>query len=180
MEATGDSRIPGFADTVQQFILTKPNRLRQDAFDTQTQSVPSSTLLFHGTGLDALLSILRHRFRPASDTRFGPGLFMSEKPATSWPYSTYRGMHIGTWKNSQYKSNGLLLGCQVAGEGRSVKDNPEPRNAHVHVINNLELIMPVYLFLHPTKVAIKPPSRAAVESAIVAGIKKVQDGQIKF
>jgi hypothetical protein len=115
--AGGDLRISGMPKSYFQFIVIRQDPDLQKLFDMDVAAASSkSMLLFHGTGLTSLVSVLSEGFTPTQDTGFGKGLFMSENPSQSYDYAYFRRLSPGTsWTNSPYSSFGVLLGCEVAG-----------------------------------------------------------------
>lgn len=59
IRATGDLWIPGFHKTIHQFVLARPDPIRLEMFNAHHKFAKlKSTLLFHGTSMSALRSIL--------------------------------------------------------------------------------------------------------------------------
>lgn len=178
-EATKDNglRIPNFPDAAQQFALTKPPTALRRKFDAHLATDKGkSMLLFHGTSIHTLFSILREGFHPAADRRHGKegGLFMALEPTYSYPYAAIRAPKT-QWVNTPLPGHGLLLGCEVSGIGRPVYDEPG-----VHVVSKLDSVIIRYVFLVPrAQLAVgSRVTRAAVEPAMTAGfaiIKKWTD-----
>lgn len=139
--------IPQFPTTVQQYIVQKPPRHGDFSRALKAEN-GQSTLLFHGTNLRYLVSILQNGFKSSYDHRFGKGNFMAEEPATSCRYANddcyYRKPRYW-WRNSPVKG-GVLLGCQVAGKGEPVPlyAGEEPG---VHVVTDLSSIEIRYIFV---------------------------------
>ncbi|PVH78312.1 hypothetical protein DL98DRAFT_254671 [Cadophora sp. DSE1049] len=202
IEATSESglKIPGFPNSAPQFVLAKAASTHRDVFAKHLKKAKGkSMLLFHGTPLRHLQSILRNGFTPAGDRRFGAGLFTAEEPATSYYYATKEAAlevddtcgdywknfleTIGkSWPHTPYKARGALLGCEVTGKGRPTKSPAEPG---VHVITQLESIMIRHIILIPANlnamgVAFAPgaPTGAAVEPAMTAVFKLIHNGII--
>jgi hypothetical protein len=151
--------IPRFPPDVLQFVGAKqPNEERYQKYlgklkKKSGQSIP----LFHGTSLCNLHSILKDGFLASRrDARHGVGNFMAEEPVTSY--------HCAHWssnvcqrpelyyncmkKTLDLDCSPILLGCQVAGTGRLVKDKSESIGP-VHVITNLSAIVVRYVFVLP-------------------------------
>ncbi|KAE8452256.1 hypothetical protein EG329_000956 [Mollisiaceae sp. DMI_Dod_QoI] len=144
----------------------------------------TSILLFHGTCLKHLQSILREGFRAAFDTSRGKGLFMAENPGLSHQYAIhasgfYRKAEVG-WKYDPYKSFGMLLGCEVTGKGRQVHGD----GAGILVITTLDSIMIRYIFLLPVDEMSKwwnaksTVQRNKIESNMKRAFKKIRAGQV--
>ncbi|KAI9050706.1 hypothetical protein LZ554_004826 [Drepanopeziza brunnea f. sp. 'monogermtubi'] len=127
------SRFPDFAGNVRRFAIRSPRHTKRPS---------DSKFLFHGTSLGAYRSIMRQGFKPAADLRFGAGLFMAEEPRTAAVYALYKAClpsNVPKWKIGRFETYGLVLGCEVAGQGRPVHyDNASKRNgAKIHVISKL-------------------------------------------
>jgi hypothetical protein len=158
--ATEKFIIPGFASDVQQFIITNPvNSSRQDLFEQELEKAKGkSAVLFHGTSLDNLFSIMSDGFRASTDLTYGKGNFMGDAPRTAYIYAHHRACLIRdkatgnyatekwNWRSSRDRA--VMLGCQVTGNGRVVNDVSE-RTGKVHVIENMQSIAVRYIFLLP-------------------------------
>jgi hypothetical protein len=162
--ASGNLFIASMPKTVHQFVLVKPTPVLQTRFDAALAKRSTSCVLYHGTPLKHLHSIMCNGFWPAADRRFGKGVFMAENPETSyyyagkdqydeweddlwvtdpkWENDSEQG-NDSEWRYSPFQSFGVLLGCGVAGHGRLVEDD-EP---DVHVIKHLSSVMIRYIFL---------------------------------
>ncbi|KAG4433835.1 hypothetical protein IFR05_010683 [Cadophora sp. M221] len=173
IEATYKSglRIPGFGESVLQFVLPRPVLAHRENFTKHLKNAQNeSILLFHGTSTRHLQSILRNGFIPAKDVRFGPGLFMAMEPELASRFAAFQLFDIFTeselnydsddvrpdweklkpWSNSPFNAHGVLLGCQVAGMGRPVDDDEDNADeGDVHVISQLDSITIRYIFLLP-------------------------------
>jgi hypothetical protein len=131
--AAGDLRI-ALMPAAHQFIIAKHVPTLQKSFDKHFKAQKSKPMvLFHGTSIQALLSIIRNGFYSADDDKFGQGIFMSEDPEVSTEYAMG---HAGSgWGNSPYDDLYVLLGCEVAGKGRPIEDG---EYNGTHVINKLD------------------------------------------
>ena len=99
-----------------------------------------STVLFHGTTLDRLHSILRCGLADMSETELmvngavgGPGIYMTSNPLIAFAYGTSMdymktcedkrsptgvramGWFTRNWRGSAFDGQGILLACEVAG-----------------------------------------------------------------
>jgi hypothetical protein len=180
VRATGDLEISGFPDSVHQFIVVKPVPALQGPFDAHMKTdSPRSIVLFHGTPLANLRSILSTGFRGAR------GLWMAAEPAISYGYAAKAcygipNSSIIEWTGGPYPNSqvGALLGCEVSGKGR-------PLGHGIHVILNLKSIMVRYIFLLPFGDGrecvdySKAPARAVVEPAIRAAFTKIRSNESK-
>jgi hypothetical protein len=109
--AVGDLKIPGMPESALQFILHKPPKKSLDKFEKHMSKTKDlSTLLFHGTALSSLQSILRKGFELSYDRRFGAGSFFAEDPYVSYWFASARILHLALqWVQSPYKAHGLCL-----------------------------------------------------------------------
>lgn len=84
-EATGSLKISAMPDSVQQFVVPNPCPALEEAFQKRKALAGGrSTLLFHGTRLCNLLSILRTGLRPPRRHEPGGYIWMAEDPAVSY------------------------------------------------------------------------------------------------
>jgi hypothetical protein len=68
MEATGNLKLSGMRYSVLPFVVSNPTPALEDAFTARkAEEGDASMLLFHGTKLYNLRSILRDRFRPSRE-----------------------------------------------------------------------------------------------------------------
>ncbi|KAF2688582.1 hypothetical protein K458DRAFT_414308 [Lentithecium fluviatile CBS 122367] len=169
--ANGICKIPGLPVGTHQFILANASPTLEASFAAKLPKYkPTTTILFHGTSLDRLPSILTQGLRIHSGTSLqrtgaahGKGIYMAEEPATSFSYSP----SAVSWKNSGLNGMRLLLGCEVAGNGRSVSPG-------IHVIQDEKSVMVRYVFLigsgayAPSATHIVPAMRSAI-SALRSG-----------
>jgi len=84
--------IPGFSDSVSQLTISaqvNPERHLQFLIEMQKKK-GKSTLLFHGTALDNLFSILSSGFSASSDQTLGIGVFMGAEPKTAYKYAHFK------------------------------------------------------------------------------------------
>ena len=142
-------KIPGFGD--YQFVLASKTSERETEFTAKLSRYNarygSGKILFHGTALDRLPSILAGGLRVCSGTPLqrtgaahGHGIYMAEDPATSFSYSTVSPTR--SWNNSALHGVRVLLGCEVAGNGNPARGSPG-----VHVIQDPNSVMLRYVFL---------------------------------
>ncbi|KAF2243191.1 hypothetical protein BU26DRAFT_492985 [Trematosphaeria pertusa] len=142
--ASGICKIPGMPAGTHQFILANASpRLESDFAAKLPRFNPQTKVLFHGTSLDRLQSILVQGLKIYSGTALqrtgaahGKGIYMAEEPATSFSYSPA----AVSWRNSGLNNMRLLLGCEVVGNGRSVSSG-------IHVITDEKTVMVRYIFL---------------------------------
>lgn len=177
--ATGDMVIPGFASSVLQFIVREPNKTLRVAFEKEkAKTKAKSTVLFHGTPLANLLSILWEGFRTTGPS--GPYLWMASYPQYSYTFINPRPSTTvgGQWKNSPYAQYGALLGCEVVGMGREVGAQT------VHTFKSKDMAIVRYVFLVPLAkiamdttaprraVAAQPPTAAPTRATIKLAMLK--------
>lgn len=190
--ATNDLLIPSMPKDVHQFVLKKPCTRLQARFERRMMKFNprKSIVLWHGTDMRFLRAIIVNGFIPASDERFGKGVFMAEAPRTSYFYAfkrqglNYDGTYIGygnsknqtpVWKEAPFQNYGVLLGCEAAGEGRITIDR-DSLSDKVHVLTDLGSVMVRYIFLLPPSAysgrPVKPhPPRSSVNSDMLKAFK---------
>ncbi|PSN67879.1 hypothetical protein BS50DRAFT_620332 [Corynespora cassiicola Philippines] len=143
--ASGTCRIPSLASSVHQFVLANASPRMENSFASKLPTFKAQTrILFHGTSLDRLPSILAQGLRVKSGTALqrtgaahGKGIYLAEDPATSFTYSPA----AISWRNSGLSNVRLLLGCEVAGNGRSVG------SGGIHVITDEQTVMVRFVWL---------------------------------
>lgn len=172
-----DFTVRGIAKKVGQFVLVEPNEVRHEYFLKKMQENSSeSILLFHGTPISSLLSILENGFRPSIDTRWGFGNFMAEEPRLSSHFA-----YKGSWGPSGDTSSGwgVLLGCQVPGVGRPVADISNTLPSGVHVIKDMNSIAIRYIFLLPPPAVLDHvPKRACIRAQMMKAFQKFPADQL--
>lgn len=192
VEAEGDLKVPGFKSTPQ-FAIVKSHvpTLQKAWMNAYDEDGKESVLLFHGTALVHLRSILAEGFYPSTDRSRGVGVFMAAEPSTSAAYASgpskgYTTNSVGTmimakpllyggsWKHDPYNTRRLLLGCEATGKGR-----PQVLGVgEFHVIEKLESVLPRYIFLLPpaATIAKSMPTRAKVGPAMMEAFEKIRAG----
>jgi hypothetical protein len=167
----GDLKI-SLMSTTHHFIVAKHVPILQESFDKHFKAENSkSMVLFHGTSIQALLSIIRNGFYAAGDKRFGDGIFMSEDPSVSMGYAMNHEAGSG-WQNSPYNGRFVLLGCEVAGKGRPVQDY---EHISTHVITQMDSTILRYIFLMPGAQNL-PPIHGA-DTQFHDAFKKIREGK---
>lgn len=144
--ATGICKIPNLPAGTHQFVLVNASpRLENEFVSSLSKHSLKTMVLFHGTSLDRLPAILAQGLKVCSGTSLqrtgaahGKGIYMAEDPATSFSYSPAS----LSWRNSSLPNMRLMLGCEVAGNGRSVSSG-------IHVITDEKTVMVRYIFLFP-------------------------------
>ena len=121
-EATGSLKIRGFPDDIPQFVVHKPTMQLQTAFKHRKSRL-GSKLVFHGTPLPNLQSILQGGFKRGHDG----AVWVAREPLNSVSYSLKghrgggRSILFGVRENtpqSPYVSYGALLGCEFVDDKR--------------------------------------------------------------
>lgn len=127
-------------------------------------------MVWHGTSIDHVRSILREGFWRSNDGR----IWSAEDAAISYYYSFRWASYNPTWQGSPYRNRGALLGCEVAGGGVKVEYGPGPV---VRIIENPSCIIARYVLLLPPSEYVaqnQAPVRATVETTMVAAFKKLR------
>ncbi|KAF2878270.1 hypothetical protein BDV95DRAFT_600936 [Massariosphaeria phaeospora] len=131
--ATSNTTIPGFPVGTRQFIIANASPKLEHAYAGKPKfysGEPQPMILFHGTTLDRLPSILAQGLRIQSGTSLqswgavhGTGIYLAAKPTTSLAYSQPGPV---SWKSSNMHGMRLLLGCEVV-----AGDTPVAPGIHV-------------------------------------------------
>ncbi|KAL3423077.1 hypothetical protein PVAG01_04824 [Phlyctema vagabunda] len=145
LPAVGELLLPDLPDYVHQFVVAGPDPQAKTRFNRAKAKAGGSRALFHGTAMPFLHSILCNGFFPSNDTTFGKGVFMAEDANHSVSHTFGRGLSFPQWKHTPFSCYRVVLGCEVAGSGRSVIDNSETGN--VHVIRYMPSVIVRYIFL---------------------------------
>lgn len=176
--ASDHFEIRGMSKPVDQFLLIKPDKKRHQTFlNGMKKALSKSILLFHGTPLSNLYPILRDGFTPSYDERFGLGNFMAEEPKLSYDFAFKEAASYRRYKASEklesYSGWGVLLGCEVPGNGRPVEDYTNSIPSGVHVIEDLASIAIRYIFLLPPPYAPqKMPARAVIRAQMMEAFQR--------
>jgi hypothetical protein len=171
--ATGICKVPGMPVGTHQFVLANAAPFLETAFATCLSKHNSkTTILFHGTSLDRLPSILTQGLRIQSGTSLqrtgaahGKGIYLAEEPSTSFSYSPA----AVSWRNSSLNGMRLLLGCEVAGIGRSVSPG-------IHVLQDERSVLVRYVFLLGS--GCHAPSANHVVPAMGSAINALRSGAL--
>jgi len=177
--ATGDMIIPGFNAAVQQFIVVKPPSKLQNQFNTRMEaSNGESLVLFHGTGIHNLRSILLKGLLPITGL-----LWAAEHPHYSWNFA-WRGMIPGsaTWGKAPFENWGVLFGVEVAGAKKNCKTiytfppvNSVKLGKKTVIEVDSVMVRYVFLLLPPdTPQFAQAPPRDVVEPALAKAFKKIR------
>lgn len=144
--ATGILKIHGLYTGTHQFVLANANPQMEAAFAANiSKSNPATRVLFHGTSIDRLPSILAKGLQVLSGTAlqrtgaaYGNGIYLAEDPATSFGYSP----SAISWPKSGLSNMRVLLGCEVIGDGNRVASG-------FHCIKDEKTVMLRYIFMLP-------------------------------
>ncbi|KAF2837827.1 hypothetical protein M501DRAFT_141399 [Patellaria atrata CBS 101060] len=140
LSAPSSMRVPSMPGT--QFILANGNPERERAFAAHVAE-HGSQVVFHGTSMDRLYSILRHGLLITTDTPLmvhgavaGVGIYLADEPSKSLVYSPIS----SGWSQGSFSNVLLLLGVELAG--------PVSVN-EMYVISDPTRIMVRYIFMCP-------------------------------
>ena len=137
-------------------------------------------ILFHGTSMDRLYSVLVQGLQVLSGTplaqhgaRYGSGIYMAREPGValsyaraSIPKTTTPIPHL----QGDVSSAKLLLACEHAGN-----DTSTPSNAPhgMHIIQDPSRVMVRYIFIVPSSIRI--PKASELSPAILKNVKHLRD-----
>jgi hypothetical protein len=169
--ATGLCKVPGLPAGTHQFVLANANPDLESRFASKLcQNNPKTRVLFHGTSLDRLPSILSQGLKVCSGTPLqrtgaahGHGIYMAEEPATSFSYSPA----AVSWRMSGLHNTRLMFGCEVVGNGNSV-------SSQIHVIKDPKDVMVRYVFLFTSSAAV--PIANHVISPMLSAMTALRSG----
>lgn len=175
--ADGTFKISAMPEEVHQFVVARQMTELQKAFDKHLEDESSqSMLLYHGMTLRALLPILCTGFIASEDKNFGDGNFMCESPLESCAYfdegGSAKGCGYSDW-HSIYREYGVLLGCEVAGNGRKV---PDVEHQTTHVVTKMYSILVRYIILIRRNVACDIHD-TKTRKQLTAAFKKMRAGK---
>jgi hypothetical protein len=141
---TDSMKIPSFPGS-HQFVLANASPELENAFASRVGR-GTTRVMFHGTTLDRLHSILSQGLKDLSGTTlqrhghsYGKGIYVSSDPATAWGYATNG---ITSWSGSKFNNHKVLLGCELAG-------NWAASSGTIHVITDPSCLMVRFIFLLP-------------------------------
>ncbi|TGO62142.1 hypothetical protein BOTNAR_0118g00190 [Botryotinia narcissicola] len=112
--ANGKLRISGFPDSVRQFVVVQAPKQSSDASQKPNDEKTGPMVLFHGTSLAYLPSILLNGLEAKSEELYGKvsTFFMAEEPASSYHYVGHRAID-SMWKQDLNSYCGILLACEL-------------------------------------------------------------------
>jgi hypothetical protein len=146
--ATDSLKIPSLPGS-HQFVLANAAPNLEISFAAKVGRGPTR-VVFHGTTLDRLHSILSQGLKELSGTTlqrhghsYGKGIYVASDPATAWGYATHS---ASSWTGSNFSNFRILLGCELAGTWAAASGN-------IHVITDPSCLMVRYIFLLPNHAA---------------------------
>ncbi|KAB8304105.1 hypothetical protein EYC80_003526 [Monilinia laxa] len=162
--AKNDMIMPGFPPSVAQFLVVRPPKNLTGRLSQSNNANGGRMVLFHGTVLSFLPTILLEGLKATSTHAVRPHkrtLWMAEEPATSYLYAArlpYEG-DARRWEDNSYSDCGVLLGCEFLGT-RKGEVNYEhdidgdveigrPQPVHVFGSPSTSLIRVRYVFILP-------------------------------
>jgi hypothetical protein len=155
VSATSQMRIPSMPG-VHQFLVANSAPGLEAAFASQTGSRPT-TVVFHGTSLDRLYSILCKGLQNCSGDSLlqrngavhGNGIYVADEPVTALQYAhTYQSPGPSTgWNSSKLNNVGVLLGLEASA------NIPGTVSRSIHVVVNPSMLILRYIFLVPMGVS---------------------------
>ena len=166
-------KIPNLPKGTHQFVLANASPVLEAGFAARIPKVGTkTTVLFHGTSFDRLPAILSQGLKNCSGTALqrigaahGKGVYLADEPATSFTYSA----GSLSWRNSGLGNMRLMLGCEVAGVGRSVSPG-------IHVVTDERTVMVRYLFLFTNEAIV--PTAAQIVPAMASGMAALRSGAV--
>jgi hypothetical protein len=176
VSASGQMRIPSMPG-VHQFLLANAAPSLEKAFAEQMGNLPTR-VVFHGTSIDRLYSILCQGLRVCSgDTSlqrhgatFGHGIYVADEPKTAIGFAHLcSSPAIGSgWHSSTFSMANVLLGCEASG------NIPAAVSGGYHVISNPNMLILRYIFLVPTGISLPiarhiVPAMASVFASLRSG-----------
>jgi hypothetical protein len=178
VSASGQMRIPSMPG-VHQFLLANPAPHLEKAFATQVGSQPTR-VVFHGTTLDRLYSILCQGLRVCSGNSalqrhgasYGTGIYVAEEPVTSMVYAkAHTAPYAGSgWHSSTFTNVSVLLACEASG------NIPLNRSPGIHVVPNPNMLILRYIFLVPA--GVKVPLARHIVPAMASVFASLRSGSL--
>ncbi|KAF5872125.1 uncharacterized protein Bfra_009155 [Botrytis fragariae] len=113
--ANGKLVIPGFPDSVRQFVVGQAPKHSSDTSQNPNDEMSGPMVLFHGTTLSYLPGILLNGLKAKSE-KIGDKistLFMAEEPASSY-YYVGRRVIKSLWEPDVHSYCGVLLACELS------------------------------------------------------------------
>jgi len=148
VSATGNLKIPSLPAGTYQFFPANTNPDKEREFAGRINAGHPRKVLFHGTNVQRLYSILCQGLREMSGTKFqkhgaswGKGIYMAEELATAWSYTETFNQN---WKKSQFCKFRVMLGCEYVGTS-------SPVSRGIHTIKDPAALMVRYIFIMPAK-----------------------------
>jgi len=201
-EVTAKLQINAFDPSIRQFVVPSSTK-REKAFNIRkTEHGGGSIILFHGTRLCHLQSIVRHGLKPLSGAG-GPKMpvaFMAVEPSPPYTFALgdawnhakkygpcpselqERNFQHGLWNGRP--DDGVLLGCEVAGRGSPDYYSLANGSTDIHTISREDDIMVRYVFIIPSSHYERResdqlvPKRAQLEQYMLRGFKTIASGGV--
>ncbi|KAK3046686.1 hypothetical protein LTR09_011833 [Extremus antarcticus] len=149
ISATGRFKIPHMAK-IHRFLLVDASPEVEVRFAKHTAIQPRN-VLFHGTSMDRLYSILTQGLRVLSGTDLmkhgqahGQGIYLTNNPGVAWSIAgslASASSEAFFRSRPDFQNAAVVLGCEHAGN-----DNSD-RGSNVHVVTDESRIMVRYIFL---------------------------------
>ncbi len=178
VSASGQTRIPSMPGVIQ-FLLANAAPNLEKNFAAQMGTQPTR-VVFHGTSLDRLYSILCNGLQVCSGNSalqrhgasYGKGIYVASEPATSMTYaSTYTAPYAGSvWHSSSLNDFGVLLACEASG------NIPLNKSRGIHVIPDPNMLILRYIFLVPTGVNV--PAARHIVPAMTSVFASLRSGSL--
>ena len=178
-KAAGPYRIRAF-DNHPQFLLANASPEIEQRFAVHMRAGNNrSRVLFHGTSLSRLHSILRGGLRSCSGTSLmsngsyaGAGIYLTANPGIAYSYAIRRTFLIGGhtrtahvgWKNSTFDTFGAFLACEFAWKHGG--EPPSYKELKVVITTDPTTILIRYVILVPRFVIGFPPEIPSAREAI--------------
>ncbi|KAF7917889.1 uncharacterized protein EAE98_009917 [Botrytis deweyae] len=190
--ANGKLKISGFPASVHQFVVVQAPKHSSGTSPKPNDEKTGPMVLFHGTSLSYLPSILLSGLEAKSEELYGKvsTLFMAEEPASSYFYVKRRVIE-SLWEPDLYSECGVLLACELSRTRKPDWDyetHPDgdvkigrPQPIHIFGPEDTRFIKVRYVFILPDDVAsdyllaptlstLKPSMLKAFKSKIFQGI----------
>jgi poly(ADP-ribose) polymerase-like protein len=169
IEAPSGFRVPSMPQT-KQFVLLNSHHEHEAAFQAQMGSQLSSGVVFHGTTLSRLFSILTSGLKVMSHraalhgAAYGSGIYLGDDQTTSFSFAKPTGT---SWRHSSLSNMRVMLGCELAAYTQS-------SHGTIHVVQDMNRVIVRYVFLLPANY--QCPPRHHVEPAMQAAYAMLRSG----
>ena len=178
VSASGTMRVPSMPG-VHQFLVANAAPGLEKAFAAQMGSLPTR-VVFHGTSLDRLYSILCHGLQIYSGNSslqrhgasYGRGIYVADEPVTAMGYAhpyISRGTGNG-WNSNTFNNVSVLLACEALGNISTGV------SSGIHVIPNPNLLILRYIFLMPP--GFNGPPASHIVTAMTSVFSSLRSGSL--